>query len=40
MTLTHVKHEMPYVCEICGFRTSIHTEMIDHFYVSQNFFIN
>ena len=31
MSKNHVKSEMPYLCQICGFRSSTHRELIDHF---------
>lgn len=29
---THVYCEMPYRCRVCQFQTSIHTQLMDHFY--------
>lgn len=32
MTANHVRSELPYKCEVCGFRTSAHRDIINHFY--------
>ncbi len=31
MTLQHLRSEMPYACSVCGFRSSFHKDVIDHF---------
>jgi lipopolysaccharide biosynthesis regulator YciM len=31
MSKNHVKSEMPYLCQICGYRSSMHRDLIDHF---------
>ena len=31
MTVSHCKSEMPYLCQVCGFRCSFHKDIIDHF---------
>ena len=31
MSKTHAKSEMPYLCQICGYRSSMHRDLIDHF---------
>ncbi|XP_012285507.1 uncharacterized protein LOC105702483 isoform X3 [Orussus abietinus] len=32
LSTTHNPSEMPYLCEACGYRTSSHKDVIDHFY--------
>ncbi|KAF7992971.1 hypothetical protein HCN44_005752 [Aphidius gifuensis] len=32
MSTTHIPSEMPYRCDCCGYRTSSHKDVIDHFY--------
>ena len=32
MAGTHYPSEMPYRCESCGYRTSSHRDVIDHYY--------
>ena len=32
MSSTHYPSEMPYRCETCGYRTSSHKDVIDHYY--------
>ncbi|KAL6263265.1 hypothetical protein P5V15_006065 [Pogonomyrmex californicus] len=32
LTLMHYPSEMPYQCESCGYRTSSHKDVIDHYY--------
>lgn len=32
MNSHHVRSELPYKCETCGFRTSTHRDIINHFY--------
>ncbi|XP_051167778.1 uncharacterized protein LOC127285685 [Leptopilina boulardi] len=32
LSLTHYPSEMPYRCETCGYRTSSHKDVIDHYY--------
>lgn len=32
MSITHIPSEMPYRCDCCGYRTSSHKDVIDHFY--------
>ncbi|XP_014665740.1 PREDICTED: uncharacterized protein LOC106807800 [Priapulus caudatus] len=31
MRMTHVEGEMPYYCSSCGFRSSFHSDVLDHF---------
>ena len=31
MQKIHVRAELPYACQVCGFRTSSHREAVDHF---------
>ena len=28
----HTACEMPYVCELCKFRSSVYNDVVDHFY--------
>lgn len=32
MHRTHIAVELPYECGICKFRSSVHRDLIDHFY--------
>merc|ERR1719219_1409986 len=32
----HLAAEMPYVCQVCGFRHSQHREIIDHFQLNHD----
>lgn len=32
LSLMHHPSEMPYRCESCGYRTSSHKDVIDHYY--------
>merc|ERR1719402_2161802 len=36
MTKCHIRAEMPYLCNICGFRSSMHRDCIDHFHEAHD----
>ena len=36
MMKTHVKYEMPYSCQVCGYRSSFHHDVIEHFQLQHD----
>ena len=36
MMKNHVKYEMPYSCQVCGFRSSFHHDVIEHFQLEHD----
>ena len=36
MMRTHVKYEMPYSCQVCGYRSSFHHDVIEHFQLQHD----
>ncbi|CAB4066601.1 POGZ [Lepeophtheirus salmonis] len=36
MTKAHVRSELPYACNVCGYRSSSHRDLIDHFHESHD----
>ncbi len=36
MMCVHARSEMPYACSVCGFRSSFHKDVIDHFQVGTS----
>ena len=36
MLKVHMKNEMPYKCRVCGYRTSLHRDMVEHFHMNHD----
>ena len=36
MMKNHVKYEMPYSCQVCGYRSSFHHDVIEHFQLQHD----